>query len=110
MKRLKELRNELNMSQIDLANILNISQQAISSYENNDRNPDIDTLIKMSKIFHKSIDYLLDNESSPTDEVTELLETLHKRPEMKALFSISKNATKADIEKTMKIIEALKEK
>lgn len=110
MKRLKGLRNELNMSQIDLANILNISQQAISSYEKNDRNPDIDTLIKMSKIFHKSIDYLLDNESSPTDEVTELLETLHKRPEMKALFSISKNATKADIEKTMKIIEALKEK
>lgn len=108
MKRLKDLRNELNMSQIELANILNISQQAISSYENNDRNPDPDMLIKMSKLFHKSIDYLLDNESSPPDEVTELLETLHKRPEMKALFSISKNATKEDIEKTMKIIEALK--
>jgi len=42
-------------------------------------------------------------------DVGEILEAFHKRPEMKALFSITKNATKADIEKAMKIIEALKD-
>lgn len=42
-------------------------------------------------------------------ELQELLETLHKRPEMKTLFSVTKNATKEDIEKAVKIIEALKD-
>lgn len=42
-------------------------------------------------------------------EVEDLLETLHKRPEMRTLFSVTKNATKEDIEKAVKIIEALKE-
>lgn len=45
----------------------------------------------------------------PTNaELQELLETFHKRPEMKTLFSVTKNATKEDIEKAVKIIEALK--
>ncbi|WP_088187583.1 helix-turn-helix transcriptional regulator [Desulfosporosinus sp. FKA] len=43
------------------------------------------------------------------DEAAELLEILHKRPEMKALFSASKNASKEDIERAIKIIEALKD-
>ncbi|MGE4274073.1 MAG: helix-turn-helix domain-containing protein [Desulfitobacterium sp.] len=43
------------------------------------------------------------------NEVTELLDTLHKRPELRALFSLSKNASKEDIEKAIKIIEALKD-
>ncbi|WHH61601.1 helix-turn-helix transcriptional regulator [Petroclostridium sp. X23] len=56
-----------------------------------------------------SIDKKDNNLSITTDpEITEILEQLHKRPEMKMLFSVSKNATKEDIEKAVKIIEALK--
>lgn len=45
-----------------------------------------------------------------SDELSDILEMLHKRPELKVLFSTTKNATKADIEQAVKIIEALKDK
>lgn len=49
-------------------------------------------------------------ESQLTDdiELQEYLEQLKTRPEMKMLFKTAKNSTKEDIEKTVKIIEALK--
>ena len=34
---------------------------------------------------------------------------LHSRPEMQMLFSVSKSASKEDIEKAIRIIEALKQ-
>lgn len=42
------------------------------------------------------------------DEVREIVDSLRTRPEMKILFSASKKATKEDILKTIKIIEALR--
>lgn len=63
--------------------------------------------------FKKAVDRDAQNEGAPysqlpTSEIEALLETLHKRPEMRTLFSVTKNATKEDIEKAVKIIEALK--
>ena len=42
------------------------------------------------------------------EEVREIVDSLRTRPEMKILFSASKKATKEDIMKTVKIIEALR--
>ena len=42
------------------------------------------------------------------EEVREIVDSLRTRPEMKILFSASKKATKEDILKTVKIIEALR--
>ena len=53
----------------------------------------------------------IDKENNPIvldDEALELLEELKTRPEMRTLFSVSKKATKEDILKAVKIIEALK--
>lgn len=44
----------------------------------------------------------------PIDELSEYLEDLRYRPEMRMLFSAAKTATKEDIEKAVKIIETLK--
>lgn len=40
------------------------------------------------------------------EELTEYLEMLRTRPEMKMLFQLSSKATKEDVEKAVKIIEA----
>lgn len=40
-------------------------------------------------------------------ELAEYLEELRTRPEMKMMFDLAKNATKEDVEKAVKIIEAL---
>ncbi len=43
------------------------------------------------------------------DETLEIIDSLRSKPEMQILFSVSKNATKEDILKAVKIIEALKD-
>ena len=53
----------------------------------------------------------IDKENNPIvldDEALELLEELKERPEMRTLFSVSRKASKDDILKAVKIIEALK--
>lgn len=59
MNRIKELRNKKDMSQKELAEYLNVSQQSISFYENGDRDPDTEALKKLSSLFRCSIDYIL---------------------------------------------------
>lgn len=43
-----------------------------------------------------------------SDELAELRQMLRTRPEVKMLFSVSKNASREDIERAVAIIEALK--
>lgn len=71
------------------------------------------TLMKIADYFGVSVDYLLGKEStaqpSEHDELNEYLEEIRTRPEMKMLFSITKNASKEDVEKAVKVIEAMLE-
>jgi transcriptional regulator with XRE-family HTH domain len=50
----------------------------------------------------------LDDYEKEKDELTEYLDELHKRPEMKMLFKVAKKASKEDVEKAVKIIEMFK--
>ncbi len=60
--RLKELRKENRITQAEMAKILNIKQQSYARYENNTSEPSYEMLVKISKIFSVSCDYLLGNE------------------------------------------------
>lgn len=70
MKNLSLLRKESNMSQLELAEVLGVSQQTISKYEKGIREPDNSTLIRLSNIFDCSIDYLLDKSNIKKDNYT----------------------------------------
>ncbi len=61
------LRKKHNLTQRDLAKLLNLSQTAVAKYERNASEPDISTLIRLSDIFDVSIDYLL-NKTNITDD------------------------------------------
>lgn len=58
-KRLKQLREEKGMTGQELGKILNVSKVAISNWENDNRFPDKETLIKIADFFNVSLDYLL---------------------------------------------------
>ena len=60
--KLKQLRTSKNYSQRELAELLFVSTNIISSYEQNLRQPSIDMLVKLSNEFGVSIDYLLNND------------------------------------------------
>jgi transcriptional regulator with XRE-family HTH domain len=86
-------------------------------WETSKREPDINTIIKLSSFFNIDIDYLLGHTKEPIKppdlinndpELTEYLDQLANRSEMRMLFSLAKNATKADVETAVKIIEAIR--
>lgn len=58
-ERLRHLRNERNLHQSELGEILDLSPSAIGSYERNLREPSYAHLVKMADLFGVSIDYLL---------------------------------------------------
>lgn len=58
MNRIKQLREEKNITQLQLAEKLNKTQQTISLYENGINEPDLDSYIVLSKIFGYSIEYI----------------------------------------------------
>lgn len=103
-KRLKELRTSEGLTQQELAKILNVSSMSISFYENEQRKPDSDFIISVSKYFGVSTDYLLglinakDKENIDISKVTGLndfsLTILEKS-------SKEKNNTAADIINTI---------
>ncbi|EQB4336231.1 helix-turn-helix domain-containing protein [Clostridium botulinum] len=57
--RLKELREEKDLTQEELGKFLNVSRQTISSYESGAIEPSIANLVKIANIFNVSLDYLL---------------------------------------------------
>lgn len=61
MKNLKKLRKAHHLSQKQLAEYLHLSQQSVWKYENGVAEPDFQTLIGFSKLFHTSVDYLIGN-------------------------------------------------
>ena len=67
MVRLKDLREDNDLYQKDVAKILNISQTNYSKYELGKINIPIDTLIKLALFFDTNIDYILGltDESKP---------------------------------------------
>jgi transcriptional regulator with XRE-family HTH domain len=67
--RIKELRLANNFSQVDMANRLSVSKQAVSNWENDNIQPSIEMLIKIADLFGVSIDYLLGREDIPRIDV-----------------------------------------
>ncbi len=58
-KRIKDLRQDLDIKQREIASFLDIDQSTYSDYENGKLNIPIDALIKLSDYYNTSIDYLV---------------------------------------------------
>lgn len=64
--KIRELRRKANLTQSQLAKKIGVSTGAVGLWEVNKREPDSTTLLKLSKEFNVSIDYLLNNEERNT--------------------------------------------
>ena len=58
-QRICELRSALHWSQVDLAKRLGVAKQTVSNWENDNIQPSIEMLVRLSKLFNVSTDYLL---------------------------------------------------
>lgn len=91
-----------------------LKPKTVDSWKRGNSSAYLKMLPKLSETFNVSTDYLLGNTNNPTppnaeptDEVSEYLDILHKRDDMRMLFSVAKNATKEDIKIAADIIENL---
>lgn len=119
--RIKELRNEKDISQRDLAKIINLSPSTIAMYETGKRKPDTDTLQRIADYFNVSVDYLLGRtgERSPADkikaapsddpELADFWEKLSQREDLQLLFKLTKDMDPAGVRQIIRIIKAIEE-
>lgn len=62
---LLKLRTEQQLSQTDIANLLFVSRQAVSKWENGDTEPNLDNLIALARILNVSLENLITGSSNP---------------------------------------------
>ena len=63
-------RTRQNMSQGDLADALDVSRQSVSKWENNNAVPELDKLVRMSKLFNITLDELIQGSEAPVPDAS----------------------------------------
>lgn len=86
-KKISLLRKNKGMTQKELADILHVTDKAISRWESGIGNPDLNSLPKIAKIFDVTVDYLLsDSNELPENKKSEVVETKKPKRSKKKLF------------------------
>lgn len=96
VKNLRKLRLSKGISQQQLADVIETTQQSINKYENHSTEPDIDTLIKLADYFGVAVDFLIGHPTSP-DTATSPVEPLLTKEEI-ALIENYRSISKAEQE------------
>lgn len=110
------LRKQDGLTQMEAAERMGISRSALAMYETGKREPDFETLELIADFYNVNMDTLIGRSDPPQPEelvngdpeLTELLTRARDDPNIRMLFSVTKDATAEDIEKTIKIIRMLK--
>lgn len=80
-ERLKNLRKQAHLTQVDVAEKLGISQPAYASWERGVKKPTQENLVKIAQILSVSVDYLVGNSDNTEDKLDniELLFRMNSR-------------------------------
>jgi len=73
---LKSLRKERHISQEELAEIMEVSRQAVSKWEQGSGYPEMEKLLMLSKELNVSLDYLMLGEGESTENKKKLLDNI----------------------------------
>lgn len=81
MNRLRDLREDRDLRQVDVSTATGIDQRTLSNYETGKTNPDSFAIIQLCDFYNVSADYLLGREfeeKSTSDEIIERLEKIQQ--------------------------------
>lgn len=68
--KLRELRTSMHLTQNFVGQFLNMTRQGYAHYEAGLRNPDYQTLLKLSKLYHVDISDFINSHTTPIDHDT----------------------------------------
>ncbi len=104
-KNIKKLRESLGLTQMQLAKYLNVTRSAYSYYESGKIFPSIQSLIKLSKIFGVSCDYIL-NEKVSSENLQRISDTINESTEKEHEMLLYFRIIPADMQN--KVLDILK--
>lgn len=104
MLRLREIREAKGITQTAVANDLKLTRQTYSHYENGRRDPDTTTLKAIAKYFNVSVDYLLGEDTIPSDK--KIPKDLKKLLDEEEITLNGRLVSLEDKQKMFRIIEA----
>ncbi len=73
MNRIRDLREDLDLRQIDVAQATGIDQKTLSNYETGKTNPDSYAIIRLADFFNVSADYLLGRTEQKSIDIEKIL-------------------------------------
>lgn len=78
MNRIRDLREDKDLRQIDVANATGIDQKTLSNYETGKTSPDSFAIIALARFFDVTADYLLGESDLNIKEKTDIIKHLEK--------------------------------
>lgn len=78
MNRIRDLREDMDLRQIDVAGATGIDQKTLSNYETGKTNPDSFAIIRLADFFGVSADYLLGRNCENTVDTQNIITRLNK--------------------------------
>ena len=96
-ERITELRKEKNISQVQLAQMLEVSRQAVSKWENDQTSPDTLRLIKLAEVLDTEVEYLATGIKpvyerplvvNVVEKVDKVVEKVVEKPVVKKVFRV----------------------
>lgn len=113
--RLKKLRTEKGLTQLQIANKVNISEARYNLYENNRRQPDYELLKSLAEVLETTTDYLLGNDSTtktinnviPDEELADKLTLLVENEKAKFLFDKLGELTDEELNQVADIVNVI---
>jgi len=76
LNRIRDLREDKDLTQSDVAKATGIDQKTLSNYETGKTNPDSYVIIKLADFFDVSADYLLGRESEDSKKINNIKKRL----------------------------------
>lgn len=78
MSRIRDLREDRDLRQIDVAKATGIDQKTLSNYETGKTNPDSFAIVALARFFNVSTDYLLGESDISIKSTYDVLKHLEK--------------------------------
>lgn len=107
---IKKLRKQMGITQLQLAEKLDVSQSTVASWENGTRRPDLDMIPTIANIFGVSVNDLYGYESQNSNEDSEVMairEMLRRDPSYRLLFDAADKASLEHIRAAAAMLKAL---